>query len=235
MRRLTIALFLLAPLAARAQANGPTVAAPQLSASATAEVQLKPDRATLSFTVESRGATAAKAGAETSRKQRAVIDTLRALGVAADQMTTASIQINPEIAYTEKPPRVTGYVARNTLRVEVREIEKTGLLIDAALASEATGIGSLVFSASRADEARRQALELAVAKAKGEAESMAKAAGGALGGLIELSAQPSYQQPIAVDMAMRSSQFGAAAAPMPIEAGLLRVSATVSGRWGFLK
>ena len=235
MRRSMIALFLLAPLLAGAQSGAATTATPQISASATAEVQLRPDRATLSFSVESRGATAAKAGAETSRRQRAVLDTLRALGVAADQMTTASIQINPEITYNEKAPRVTGYVARNTVRVEVREIDKVGLLIDAALASEATGIGSLVFTSSRADEARRQALELAVTKAKGEAESMAKAAGGTLGGLIELGAQPSYQPPIAVEMSMRSAQMGAAAAPMPIEPGQLRVSATVSGRWGFLR
>ena len=234
MRCRMIPLFLLAPLVAHAQATGSTVAAPQLSASATAEVQLKPDRATLAFSVESRGATAAKAGAETSRKQRAVLDTLRALGIATEQMTTASIEINPEFAYDAKTPRLAGYVARNTVRVEVRDIDKVGALIDGALAREATGIGSLQFISSKAEEARRQALELAVAKAKGEAESMAKAAGGTLGGLIALDAQPSYQAPIAVDMLMKSA---AARAPdsMPVSPGQIRISATVTGRWGFLR
>ena len=231
MRRAFIAFFFFAPLAANAQVLGATVAAPQLSASATAEVQLKPDRASLSFSVESRGSAAAKAGAETARKQRAVLDTLRALGIAIDQMTTASIEISPEFAYDTKVPRLIGYVAINTVRVDVRDIEKIGALIDGALAKEANGIGSLSFSSSRADEARRQALELAVAKAKGEAESMAKAAGGMLGGLIELNAQQSFMNPMAVSL-MKSS---AARAPdsMPVAPGQLTISATVSGRWAF--
>ncbi len=83
------------PLALFAQSTGPTTGAPQILTTASAEVELKPDRATLVFTVESRGATAAKAGAETARKQRGVLDTLRAMGVGVDQLTTASIEINP--------------------------------------------------------------------------------------------------------------------------------------------
>ena len=134
MQYRAIAFALLAPLALSAQAGAPTVTAPQLTTSATAEVQLKPDRATLSFSVESRGATAAKAGAETARRQRAVLDTLHAIGIAADQMTTASIQISPEFAYDARPPRLTGYVARNTVRVEVRDVPRNilrfGLLHD---------------------------------------------------------------------------------------------------------
>ena len=228
-----IALFLLAPLGATAQSGGQAPATPQITTSATAEAQLKPDRATLSFSVESRGTTAAIAGAETARRQRAVLDTLRALGVGADQMTTASIQINPEFAYEAKLPRLTGYVARNMVRVEVRDIEKIGSLIDGALAKEATGIGALSFSSSRSDEARRQALELAVAKVKGEADAMAKAAGGILGPLIELGAQPSYVQPVAVDMAGSAAMSLRAASPTPIATGMMTVSATVSGRWVF--
>lgn len=91
-------------------------------------------------------------------------------------MTTASIETSPELAYPieNKPARVTGYVARNSVRAEVRNINLTGVLIDAALAKEATRIGSLQFTSSRHDEARRQALEFAVAKARSEAEAMAR-------------------------------------------------------------
>ncbi len=233
-----LSAFLLAavmPMALSAQANGPTTGAPQIFTTATAEVELKPDRATLVFTVESRGATAAKAGNETARKARAVIDTLRSLGVAADQLTTASVEINPEYVYPgqNQPPRVSGYVARNSVRVEILRLEQAGALIDAGLAKESTGIGSLTFASSKSDEARRQAIELAVLKAKSEAESMAKAAGGTLGGLIELSAQPSYQRPMAQPMALKAMSASRASDEMPISPGQLTVSATVTGRWGY--
>ena len=230
----TIALFLLAPLVLEAQSGGQAAAVPQITTAATAEVQLKPDRATLSFTVESRGATAARAGSETARRQRAVLDTIHALGVNADQMTTASLQISPEFAYDAKPPRFIGYVARNTVRVEVREIEMIGSLIDGALAKEATGIGSLSFISSKSDEARRQALELAVTKAKGEAESMARAAGGTLGPLIELVAQQSYVRPVAIDMASSAAMSARAVDQTPVAPGQMTVSAAITGRWVFI-
>jgi uncharacterized protein YggE len=234
MRLSAIIIAALAPMTLLAQATGPTTGAPQIFTTATAEIELKPDRATLVLTVESRGPTAAKAGAETARKARAVLDTLRSLGVAADQLTTASVEINPEYVYPgqNQPPRVSGYVARNSVRVEVLRLEQAGALIDAGLAKESTGIGSLTFASSKSDEARRQAIESAVLKAKAEAESMAKAAGGTLGSLIELSAQPSYQRPLAQPLAMKAMSVRVAD-EMPISPGQLTVSATVTGRWGY--
>jgi uncharacterized protein YggE len=235
MRLSALLLAAAMPLALSAQASGPTTGAPQIFTTATAEIELKPDRATLVFTVESRGATAAKAGNETARKARAVLDTLRMLGVAADQLTTASVEISPEYVYPgqNQPPRVSGYVARNSVHVEILRLEQAGALIDAGLAKDATGIGSLTFASSKSDEARRQAIELAVLKAKTEAEAMAKAAGGALGGLIELSAQPSYQRPMPQQMALKSMSAARGDEQMPISPGQLTVSATVTGRWGY--
>jgi len=232
-RSLAIALL---PALLGAQDMQPSTRAPQLVTSATSEVALRPDRATLVFTVESRGATAARAGAESSRKQRGVIDTLRALGIAADQMQTASLQINPEYVYPgeNKPPRVSGYVARSSIRVEVLRIEGIGALIDGALSMDATGIGSLSFRSSQEDAARRQALEQAVAKAKADAEAMAKAAGGAIGLLIELQAQPTYERPMPMAYAAAGLR-SAKAESMPVEAGEIKVGATVNGRWGFIQ
>lgn len=232
-RLLSICLVLVTfPLRAQAPVV-PLPTAPQILTSGIAEVELRPDRATLVFTVETRGATAAIAGAATARKQRAVIDSLRVMGVAADQMTTASIEIHPEYFSPgeNKPPRVSGYLARNSLRVEVRNIDQTGALIDAALMKEATGIGSLLFSSSVAEDARRQALGLAVAKAKSEAEAIAHAAGGTLGGMIELSALPNDLRPLELGGVLRMrSQIEAT----PVEAGQIRVAATVSARWGYI-
>ena len=227
-------VMLLGFIAGALQAQSPAPNVPQIVTSASAEVDLKPDRAALSFTVESRGGTAARAGAETARKQRAVLDTLRAMGISADQMTTTSIDISPEYVYPgqNQPPRVSGYVARNSVRIDVLKIDQTGSLIDAGLAKEATGVGSLDFSSSKEAEARRQALELAVGKAKAEAESMARAAGVNIGTLIELVAQPQFVQPI-YNRAFRSAMASPSADATPVSPGQLKISATVSGRWSF--
>ena len=67
-------------------------------------------------------------------------------------------------------PRVVGYVARNTVRVEIAKIDQAGPAIDVALASGANVVSSLRFYSSRFDEVRRQALEAAVAQARADAE-----------------------------------------------------------------
>ena len=236
MLHIYFALVLSVPVVGVAQESQATVNTPQLVTSASAEVELKPDRASISFTVESRGPTAARAGAESARRQRAVLDTLRALGVAADQVQTAAIQINPEYANSgpNSAARVTGYAARNTIRIEVVKIEVLGALIDAGLSAGASGIGSLRFRSSREDDARRQALALAVGMAKAEAEAMARAAGGGIAGLIELRAEPSFQRtPMDAQFESAMQRQVAGGAETPVVGGIIRVSATVTARWAY--
>jgi uncharacterized protein YggE len=107
------------------------------------EVDVKPDRAKVQFSVETRASTAAAAAADNSRRQRAVLDTLQKLGITADQMQTSNLQVTPEMVYPGQglPPKVSGYVARNAVRVDVIKLEQTGTLIDAGLAKGSTGIG----------------------------------------------------------------------------------------------
>ncbi|MBI1808359.1 MAG: SIMPL domain-containing protein [Gemmatimonadetes bacterium] len=237
IRRLVPALSLAAavPSGVRAQDASHAVT-PVIITSASADVELKPDRATLVLTVESRAPTAARAGSETARKQRAVLDTLRGLRVADEQVMTARLEVTPEYSYPGRgePPKLTGYVSRSSVRVTVLNIEQTGTLIDAALSKEASGVGSLQFGSSKADEARLKALELAVAKAKAEASTMARAAGGALGAMLELSsnaAQPMFQAPSLMAMSARVADAGVV--QTPVSEGLLKISAFVNARWAF--
>ncbi len=212
-----------------------TVRSPQLNASATGEVELRPDRATLYLSVESRGGTAAKAANETARRQKQVLDTLKALGIGAEQLQTASLQINPEYANPGpgQRPKVTGYVATSTIRVDILRIEQVGAVVDAGLAGDATGIQGLHFGSSREGEARKQALALAVSKAMGEADAMARAAGGMLGGLIELNAQQNFTRDYAAAAAPMAFMKAGGSNPMPVAEGLIKISATVSGRWAY--
>ena len=85
----------------------------------------------------------------------------------------------------------------------------------------------------RRDEARRQALELAVAKARSEAEPMAGVADGSLGGLIELSAQPESTRPTFSETLPGLLRAAAARAPTPVTLGQMKISAAVTGKRGY--
>lgn len=240
MRRLarTAALVVaLAGISAGAEAQQPTIIAqpqvPQIVTTGRGEVRVTPDRATIFFAVETRAATAAAAGAENARRQRAVLDTLRKLGLTDDLLGTAGYQVSPEYVYEErKSPRVIAYVARNTIRAEVRRLEMLGRYIDGALGAGANQISSLSFATSREDEIRREALAAAVTKARADAEAMARAAGGSLGTLLELTSGFEYPRPMQqMDGRMKAAM---SEAETPIVPGDQEVVATVNGRWAFV-
>lgn len=217
------------PLVAQTPTSPPSAPQSLIQTTGRAEVRIAPDRATITIGVESRGATAAAAGADNARRQRAILDTLRSLGLTSDLLSTENYSVSPEMQYPQGgQPRVTGYTVSNVVRVEVHRLDDVPRIIDASLAKGANQITSLQFYSSKADSVRRVALAQAVANARADAEVLARAAGGSLGGLLELSTEPSEVRPIAVPIAMSRM---AGAAPTPIEPGEATISAFVSARW----
>src|SRR3954471_15914876 len=72
---------------------------PQISTTGTGEARVTPDRASVTIGVQSRATTAAAAAADNARRQRAVIDTIRALGVPQEQIGTSNYMVSPEMRY----------------------------------------------------------------------------------------------------------------------------------------
>jgi len=204
-----------------------------ISTSATGEARYVPDRATISIGVQTRAVTAAKASADNAIKQRAVIDAIRAQGIAADQISTVNYNLNTEQVYNpqggDKAPKVTGYVATNTVRVEVKKIEQVGALIDGAIAKGANDVSSLDFHSSAPDSLRRVALADAYKQAVADATVLARAAGGQLGELIELTTGESGDgvQPRMMGLAKMATST-------PINVGEQGVNASVMARWRFV-
>jgi uncharacterized protein YggE len=234
LNRIFSAAVIAAVLAAPASAQtGGAGLAPQIVVTGSGQATVSPDRATIFLGVQTRGITAAAAGAENARRLRAVLDTLRAVGLASDQLSTINYNVSPEMQYSPNgsaPPKVTGYVVTNTVRAELRRIEDVARVIDAALGKGANEVSSLQFFSSKADSVRRAALASAVADARADAEVLARAAGGSLGVLLEVSSSESPVRPMPQVMRMEAAVGKAT----PIEAGQQTVTATVTARWAFV-
>ena len=215
--------------AVRAQASGSGAA--QIVTSGTGEVRVMPDRATIFVGVQSRAGTAAAASADNARRQRAILDTLHSLGLGSDQLSTINFNVNPDIQYNpnNQPPKVIGYTVTNTVRAEVRKLDDVARIIDASLAKGANEISGLQFYSSKADSARRSAMVLAVANARADAETLARAAGGTLGALIELSTASSVR-PMPEGLGVAAM----ARVATPIEPGQQSITASVTARWSFV-
>lgn len=207
---------------------------PSISVSAQGSTRVTPDRATIQIGVQTRGATAAAASAENARVAQRVIAAIKTVGIGAEQISTVNYSVNPEYRHIEnRSPEITGYTVHNTVVVDVRQIEQVGRVIDASLGAGANMINSLDFYASNTEEARRAALAAAVQKARRDAEIIAQAAGGSLGGLAEASVG-AYMIPMRRENVQMMRADVGAAAPTPVEPGTELLSVQVTTRWYFV-
>ena len=206
---------------------------PSVTAAGRGEARVAPDRATVLLTVETRARTAAAAAAENARRQQSTLDALAKLGIARNLLGTAGYTVFPEQRYQEnQSPVVVGYVARSTVRAEVRRIDQVGPVIDAALAAGSNAVGGVRFAASNIDAVRRSVLDSAVVNGCESAAAVARASGQTVGELLEATVGDDGNQYPMMDMAPAMAMArGAEATPTPINPGELAVTSTVSTRW----
>jgi uncharacterized protein YggE len=233
--KLLLSTFALVSAPLSAQQSDNIAPIPAISVASRGEVKVAPDRATIQISVQTKAVTAAAAAAENARKQQAVIDALRALGLGEKDISTTGYNVSPEQRYEQnREPVIVGYNVTNSLVVDLKNISMVGKVIDAALSKGANMINSLLFYSSNAESARREAIGIAVRKARLDAEAAAKAAGGSIGDLLEISIGAVYApQPRYIEM--RAQVAGGVQDSTPIQAGDQTIAVDISTRWRFAR
>ncbi len=204
---------------------------PHIVVTGEGEQSLRPDMALLSFSVMREAATAREALSANNEAMAQVIAALKADGVADADLQTAGVQINPRYEYPrndqgDQAAVLTGYQVTNTLTVRVRDVQKTGAILDKVVSLGVNQGGGISFTHSDPDEAltaaRRKAVEDAIAKAR----VLAEAAGVTLGRVTEISEQSGRPEPMPY---MRTKMAADMAESVPVEAGenLYRVEVTM--------
>jgi uncharacterized protein YggE len=199
------------------------------------ERRIPPDRASVHLLVENKAPEAAVAAAANARAVQAVRDTLRRFGVDS-AVTTASYSVGPNYEPprpTDREPRQAGYVARTLLRVQLGRIDLVGRTIDAGLAGGATGVQGVFFEASTTSAARRDALALAAAEARLDAERLARALGGTLGPLLSTSTSSAGMDGRRI-VQTRMDVAAGMSYPTQIAPNEIVVAAVVTTRWRFV-
>jgi uncharacterized protein len=210
-------------------------AAEGISVTASGRVQLKPDMAVFDAEVQSTERDAGRAAARTAEIWAAVQKNLRSAGVPSEDSPSIGYSVTPQWSWNQSSGKnvLNGYVARHAVRVTVRDLRLVGAAIDAVVRAGAGDVREVRFASSRQESLRREALGLAVRNAREDAEVMAKAAGGRLGTLLELSSE---QQELPAFPRMEGALLKAAptAPPTELSAGEQEISVTVHSRWRFV-
>jgi uncharacterized protein YggE len=207
-----------APALIRAESTDPRPGT--ISVDGTGSVTTEPDTATTSFGVVTQGATAKEAMDKNSTAMAKVIDALKRAGLAAKDLQTQYVSLNPR--YDQQGREVIGYDASNSVAAIVRDLPQVGSVIDAGIAAGANNVSGPSLSREDRDKLYNDALEKAVADAKAKADVLARAAGAAVGAVQSVSENQQGVGPVPLGFSAAR-----AVADTPIEAGTTQITASV--------
>ena len=197
-----------------------TPAGRTITVTGTGSVVSVPDRASFSFGVDTRGATAAAALASNAAAARAMIAALKAAGVAAADLQTTQVSLSPQTS--QDGTTIVGFAASSSVSATAA-LAKAGATVDAAVGAGATSVSGPVLSTADQASLEKQALAKAVADAKDKADALAAAAGlrlGAVRTIVEGSA--------AAPLPWAAAKGAAVPADVPVEPGTQETDATVT-------
>jgi len=201
--------------------------------SGTGKVTTTPDQAVIVFAVETESTDVATAQQQNAQKMDAVINALKNAGIPAKDIRTAGYNIIPVTESDDKlltDSRVKYYRVINSLEVTLSDVSRAGEIVDLAVANGANRVDRFAFTLSEAKqlELRSQALNAAVAQARGDANVVAAALGKTIVDVKDVSVGNNYV-PLAYDTRLMGMEKAAGSAvPTPLEVGEIDVTASVS-------
>jgi uncharacterized protein YggE len=225
--RLLPALVFCAALASPVAAQQPP-GPPVIVTTGEGVVKQAPDRAWVTIAAESRARTAQEAQRLNTDAMTAVIEKIKAQGIAADAIQTTGYNLQPEFDYANNKQTLRGYVARNQVQVRVDALAKTGEVIAAAVGTGATNVSGVRFDLKDRDAVERQAISQAVGDARRRADAAASGAGVQIERVIRIEEHREsgdIGRPMPMGMMMKAEMAQSA---VPIEAGEIEVRVRVT-------
>lgn len=152
-------------------------------------VMVSPDAATISIGVNVVDPDISKAQTQAETQIEAVLKALKAAGIDDKDIQTSNYSVNLIQNYDSNgmPGEITGYQVNNQLNVTVRDLDKLGTVLQAAIAAGANSIYGINFIVTDSTDAAAQARKMAVADATKKAQELAEATGGKLGRVLSIS------------------------------------------------
>lgn len=192
-------------------------------------VEVAPDMAVITLGVTAEGKVAKEVLDLNSQHMEETLRVLADAGIEGRDVQTLNLSFNPlwtnrRNGGPEAPPEITGFQARNTVSVRVRDLSRLGLILDAVVSAGANEFQGLSFGLQSPEETRDEARRRAVADARRKAELYAEATGMDLGSLVSINEAADQGGP----RPMMAAEMARSARAVPIAEGELSVEAGVS-------
>ena len=192
------------------------------------KVSVVPDVAVLNLGVEAQAETVAEAQQQAAAAMEAVVTVLDDYGIAKKDIKTRYFSIYPVRRWQNDEEILIGYRVNNMVTIKIREMDNTGVIIDAVVEAggDYTRINSISFTVDDPTDYYEEAREMAMEDAKDKAEQLAKLAKVDLGEPTYINETGAYI-PVPREYYVESVPVPAPAPTTPISPGETEVRLTV--------
>ena len=250
----TSLFFMSLPLLADRHTQSP--APGQLSVSAYGEVNVTPDKATLSASLWEKTPTILADDAEQrdpqamqdartklERRVAQLVTALETEGVESKRITAGSMTVAQEHSYGDvvrhnQRERLVRTRVERPIQVELHDLDQVPFVLDALTEAGVDRLGGVNYALQNAEQAEQDALAKAIATAKAEAQVMADGLGETLDRVLSVSksgrnSPVPYAQPQMMMMreSVAPSSGQAESSESEYRSGQIKVSANVDVRW----
>lgn len=200
-----------------------------ITITASGDVAAEPDLAIVTTGAITEADTARAALTANSATMRKVIDGLKAAGIAARDIRTSQLVIEPRYSgsYAGKVSTIQGFRVSNRVTVTLRDLNRLGETLDQTASLGANQFGGIQFVVSKAETLTDEARGIAMDNAIRRARLYAKAAGAELGPVVTISEEVHGLRPFG-GAVMRTAS---ASASVPIEQGEQKLTVNVNVTW----
>ena len=232
MRSLWLLILLVVPVVTFAHDEA-MLATSTLTVSETGTVPHAPDTAFVTFGLETAGKSLAEAQKRNSATMSKVMERLRDLQIDKERIQTSSFTVSPQ--YRPLPnrpteaspatPEIIGYVVSNMVTVEIRSLDRVGIVIEEVLKAGANSFQGLQWGLREEQSVRLSALKQAAAKAREKASMLSETLHVKLARILSVTEGGQMIRP---PMPMARMAMEASAGDVPISSGELKIEATVT-------
>ena len=190
-------------------------------------VNARPDRAFVTIAADSRSKNSAEAQKQNAVAMNAVLQRIEQAGVPKDAIRTIGYELQPEYDHVNGRQQFRTYVARNIVDVRLDDIDRVGIVIDAAGSGGATTISGIRFDVRNRAALERDALQQAVADARARADAAAKGAGATVDRVVRIEEEGAHVEPPRPMMRV-AMMAGNADQMTPVEPSTIEIRAAVT-------
>jgi len=203
--------------------------------SGTGYAMAEPDLARINMTVVERNASLDTAQQAADSIAGKVLEVLESLDVARKHINTTAAMIRPDYKWnrTSEEQELRGYIVERRINVTLHDLGKLGSLIEQVTQVGINQLSPPQLDSSKRRDLYREALANALADARANAETLAKASGNNLGKVLSISTGGATQPPRPMMRAQADARLAESAGDTYIP-GELRLDASVSAIYELL-